>query len=127
MKQIDVLLADDEKDFVEVLSRRMRTRGFKVNIAFDGQEAIEYIKERIPDVLLLDMKMPRKNGIDVLRWLNTKKIELPALVLTGYSSVTEEEEAWKLGVFDILRKPPEMDILSKAVKEAYIKKGTVRK
>jgi DNA-binding response OmpR family regulator len=123
MKQLDILLVDDEKDFVEVLAERMKVRGFKVNIAYDGQEAIDYLKERQPDVLVLDMKMPRKNGIDVMRWLNSKKIELPVLILTGYSSETEEEEAWKLGVFDILRKPPEIDVLSKAIKEAYIKRA----
>ncbi|MBF0321045.1 MAG: response regulator [Nitrospirae bacterium] len=125
MKQLDILLVDDEKDFVEVLAERMKVRGFKVNIAYDGQEAIDYLKEKQPDVLVLDMKMPRKNGIDVMRWLNSKKIELPVLILTGYSSETEEEEAWKLGVFDILRKPPEIDVLSKAIKEAYIKRAVV--
>ncbi|MBF0569051.1 response regulator [Candidatus Magnetominusculus dajiuhuensis] len=123
MKQLNILLADDERDFTEVLSERLRMRGFKVTVAFDGQEAIDSLKEYIPNVLVLDMKMPRKNGIDVMRWLNTKKIELPVLILTGYSSETEEEEAWKLGVFDILRKPPEIDILSKAIREAYIKKA----
>ncbi|MBF0458481.1 MAG: response regulator [Nitrospirae bacterium] len=121
MKQLNILLADDEKDFVEVLSERLKMRGFKVTIAFDGQEAIDSLKEHIPNVLVLDMKMPRKNGIDVMRWLNSRKIELPVLILTGYSSETEEVEAWKLGVFDILRKPPEIDILSKAIKEAYLK------
>ncbi|MBF0488083.1 MAG: response regulator [Nitrospirae bacterium] len=123
MKQLNILLADDERDFTEVLSERLKMRGFKVTVAFDGQEAIDSLKEYIPNVLVLDMKMPRKNGIDVMRWLNTKKIELPVLILTGYSSETEEEEAWKLGVFDILRKPPEIDILSKAIREAYIKKA----
>ncbi|MBF0515758.1 MAG: response regulator [Nitrospirae bacterium] len=123
MKQLNILLADDEKDFTEVLSQRLQMRGFKVAIAFDGQEAIDSLKEHVPNVLVLDMKMPRKNGIDVMRWLNTRKIELPVLILTGYSSETEEEEAWKLGVFDILRKPPEIDVLSKAIKEAYIKKA----
>ncbi|MCG6551781.1 MAG: response regulator [Candidatus Magnetominusculus sp. LBB02] len=123
MKQLNILLADDEKDFVEVLSERMKMRGFNVAIAFDGQEAVDSLKQQIPDVLVLDMKMPRKNGIDVMRWLNIQKIELPVLILTGYSSETEEDEAWKLGVFDILRKPPEIDVLSKAIKEAYLKKA----
>ncbi|MBF0556736.1 MAG: response regulator [Nitrospirae bacterium] len=123
MKQLNILLADDERDFTEVLSERLKMRGFKVTVAFDGQEAIDSLKEHIPNVLVLDMKMPRKNGIDVMRWLNAKKIEVPVLILTGYSSETEEEEAWKLGVFDILRKPPEIDILSKAIREAYLKKA----
>ena len=129
MKRIRILLVDDEKAFVDTLARRLAMRKFDVEIAYDGAQAIQRLTERLkgkesrPDVLVLDVKMPGMDGIEVLRWLRGVDTALPVLIMSGYSSEKDEAEAAKLGVAEFLRKPPEFDHLIKCIARVCEKKS----
>jgi len=111
---IRVLVADDEKNLRELLVRELERKGHAVTGVPDGQAALERLKEEIPDVLLLDMKMPRLEGIEVLRALHSYPEAPQVIVMTGFQEVSTAVEAMKLGAYDYLTKPTrieELDIL----------------
>ncbi|MBF0464533.1 MAG: response regulator [Nitrospirae bacterium] len=118
MGALKVFLIDDEKAFVEILAQRLAMRRYVVEIAYCGAEAIERLKSYTPQVIVLDMKMPGMDGLEVFKWIKQNLSSVPVIILTGYSSEKEEKEARKLGVFEILRKPPEIDVLIKTLKSA---------
>ncbi|KJR41460.1 response regulator (CheY-like receiver, AAA-type ATPase and DNA-binding domain containing protein) [Candidatus Magnetoovum chiemensis] len=118
MKPIKVLLVDDEKTFVETLSQRLKMRGFNADTVYSGDSAIEYLTAKTADIVVLDVKMPGVDGIEVLKWIKANRAEIPVILLSGYSSEEEETEAHRLGVFDFQRKPPEIAHLIEAIKKA---------
>ncbi len=112
--QIRVLVADDEKNLRELLVRELTRKGHAVAGVPDGQAALDRLTEEIPDVLLLDMKMPRVEGIEVLRALQAYPEAPQVIVMTGFQEVSTAVEAMKLGAYDYLTKPArieELDIL----------------
>jgi DNA-binding NtrC family response regulator len=115
---IKLLLVDDEKDFTEVLSQRMESRGFKVDIADSGPVAIEKIKEQSYDVIILDLAMPEMDGIDVLKILLKLNPDLQILFLTGHATLEKGIESVKLGAFDFMEKPVDIDTLIEKVNDA---------
>jgi DNA-binding response OmpR family regulator len=123
-KDIHVLLVDDEEAFVNTLAQRLRMRELDVDVVYTGEEALSYVKKREPDVMVLDLKMPGIYGMEVLRELKKSKSkkEIQVIVLTGHGSDKDEEEARRLGGFDFLRKPADIDLLLKKIKEAYAEK-----
>ena len=84
---IKVLIVDDEKDFTELLSERLETRGFKTRIAFNGNEAISRLKEENADVVLLDVMMPGKSGVETLKEIKNSWPITEVIMLTGHGSV----------------------------------------
>ncbi|GLI33230.1 response regulator [Desulforhabdus amnigena] len=121
--KIRVLLVDDEKDFVDVLAERLETRDFEVSIAYNGDEAIEKIKEKEMDVVILDVLMPGKDGIETLMEIKKIKPILEVIMLTGNATVESAVEGMKIGAFDYLMKPTETkDLVAKIVK-AYKRKA----
>jgi CheY-like chemotaxis protein len=126
-----VLLVDDEKDFVHVLSERLKTRSMESAIAYNGEEALSILETDEPDVMVLDLKMPGIDGIEVLRQVKKSHPETQVIILTGHGGEREEAIARELGAFAYLRKPVDIDVLAKTMKEAYRavderKKGTRR-
>ena len=119
---IKILLVDDEKDFTEVLSERMETRGFKVEIADSGIVAIEKVKEQSYDAIILDLAMPQMNGIDVLKILLKENPNLQIIFLTGHATLEKGIEAVKLGAVDFMEKPVDIDTLIEKVNEAKTKR-----
>jgi len=91
--EIDILLADDDPN-IEIFLRKILPHKFKIDYAKNGKEAIEKIKSKNYDILLLDLMMPELNGYDVIRELRIKKLapELPILVITNYPEPTTQEE-----------------------------------
>jgi two-component system response regulator CpxR len=114
-----VLLVDDEKDFVHVLSERLKTRSMESAIAYDGEEALSILETDEPDVMVLDLKMPGIDGIEVLRRVKKNHPETQVIILTGHGSEREEAIARELGAFAYLHKPVDIDVLAKTMKEAY--------
>ncbi len=111
---IRVLVADDEKNLRELLVRELGRKGHAVAGVSDGRAALERLKDEVPDVLLLDMKMPNVEGIDVLRELQDFPEAPQVIVMTGFQEVPTAVEAMKLGAYDYLTKPArieELDIL----------------
>jgi DNA-binding response OmpR family regulator len=121
-KDIKVLLVDDEIAFVNTLAQRLRMRKLLVDTVYDGEQALSYIKEIEPDVIVLDLKMPGLHGIEVLREIKKIKREIQVIILTGHGTEKDEEEAKKLGGFDFLRKPADIDLLLAKIKEAFSEK-----
>ena len=121
-KDIKVLLVDDEVDFVNTLGQRLKMRELIVDAVYDGEQALSYIKKTEPDVIVLDLKMPGLYGIEVLREIGKFNKNIQVIVLTGHGTEKDEEDARKLGGFDFLRKPADIDLLVAKIKEAYSEK-----
>jgi DNA-binding NtrC family response regulator len=118
-KDIKVLLVDDEKAFVDTLAKRLRMKKLIVDSVYDGEQALSYIKKTGPDVIVLDLKMPGLHGIEVLREVKKINREIQVIILTGYGTEKDAEEAKKLGGFEFIRKPVDTDLLVAKIKEAY--------
>lgn len=115
------LLVDDEKEFVQTLSDRLQTRDLDSAIAYDGEEALTYIEKDEPDVMVLDLKMPGVNGMDVLRKVKKERPHVEVIILTGHGSEKDKSLAMELGAFAYLEKPVDIDVLTKTMKDAYNK------
>ncbi len=119
MEKIKILLVDDEQEFVETLSERIKMREHDSEVALDGEQALKKIQDDIPDVVVLDLKMPGIDGMEVLRRIRKAYPKVQVIMLTGHGSEKDEEEARKLGAFEYLEKPVEIDKLMKKIKKAY--------
>jgi len=120
-EKLKVLLVDDEKEFVESLSERLELRDLKADIAYDGEQALEAIKKGKHDVMVLDLRMPGIDGIEVLRRVKKSNPDMQVVVLTGHGTEKDEEQARKLGAFAYMKKPVEIDHLIGALKKEKMK------
>ena len=123
---IRVLVADDERNLRELLVRELTRKGHAATGVPDGQSALDQLKEEIPDVLLLDMKMPRVAGIDVLRALQEYPEAPQVIVMTGFQVVSNAVEAMKLGAYDYLTKPARIEELDILIRKAAEKGRLIR-
>lgn len=117
--KIKVLLVDDEKDFIGMLSQRLETRGFDVTTALSGGEAVELVREREFDVVVLDVLMPGKDGISTLKEIKDLKPLIHVIMLTGHATVETAIQGMKRGAFDYLMKPTDMKDLVEKITKAY--------
>jgi DNA-binding NtrC family response regulator len=113
-----ILLVDDEVEFIEALSERLETRGVKVETATSGAEAIEKVKSKKFDVIVLDLAMQGMDGIETLNVLHQDYPELQVILLTGHATVEKSVEAMKLGAMDFLQKPVQIGDLMAKIREA---------
>jgi DNA-binding NtrC family response regulator len=116
---IRLLIVDDEKDFVNILSKRIKRRNIDVAKAFSGAEAIQALRGQEFDVAVLDLKMEDMDGIEVLKMLKIMAPKLAVIMLTGHGSAEAAEQGIKLGAFDYLTKPCELEELLKKIMAAY--------
>ena len=123
---IRVLVADDEKNLRELLVRELGRKGHAVAGVADGRAALDRLREESPEVLLLDMKMPTMEGIDVLRELQGFPDAPQVIVMTGFQDVTTAVEAMKLGAYDYLTKPARIEELDILIRKAAEKGRLVR-
>ena len=121
-KDIKVLLVDDEEAFVNTLAQRLKMRELNVNTVYDGEQALAKVKSEEPDVMVLDLKMPGLHGMDVLKEIRKAYPNMQVIILTGHGTEKDEEEARRLGGFDFLRKPADIETLVGKIKEAYSEK-----
>jgi DNA-binding response OmpR family regulator len=122
MHKARVLVVDDEEVFVEMLAERLEARGLEVDKAFDGEEALEKIKTKDLDVVILDVLMPGKDGIEVLREIKQLKPLTEVIMLTGHATVQTAIDGMKLGAYDYLLKPTETKDLLEKIQGAYRRK-----
>lgn len=122
MKEIKVLLVDDEEDFVKALAERIKMRELDSAVALDGEQALKLVQDEVPDVMVLDLRMPGIDGMEVLRRVKRAYPDVQVIILTGHGTDKDEEEARKLGAFEYLQKPVELDNLIKVIKEAHLSK-----
>lgn len=115
------LLVDDEVEFVQTLSERLQSRQINSSVAYDGEEALSVIEEDAPEVMVLDLKMPGIDGIEVLRRTKQDHPDTEIIILTGHGSEHERQRALELGAFAYLEKPVDIDVLAETMKKAYKK------
>lgn len=116
-KKPRVLIADDEEGIRESL-RLILDRDYEIEVAANGEETLAKLAKGRFDLLLLDIKMPRGDGLHVMRTLKEKRITVPVLLLTAYQSVEVAKEGVRLGARDYLSKPFERQQVLDAVRDA---------
>ena len=119
MDDIKILLVDDEVDFVATLSERLSLRDMNSQSASSGEEALKSVGDNVPDIIVLDLKMPGIDGMEVLRRVKQYFPQIQVIILTGHGSDQDEAEARRLGAFDYLRKPVDIEHLVNRIREAY--------
>jgi len=105
MDPLRVLIVDDEAELVSALEERLNLRGFKASGVTNGAEALSLIAEEPFDVVLLDLKMPGLDGLEVIRRIKAEQPELQVILLTGWGSEEDAEKGKELGAYDYLMKP----------------------
>ncbi len=116
-----ILLVDDEREFVQTLSERLLMRDMGSAVAYDGESALEVAREDEPDVMILDLKMPGIDGIEVLRRVKATQPDIEVIILTGHGSEADKELCMELGAFAYLQKPVDVEVLSDTIKRANAK------
>lgn len=121
-----VMLVDDEAEFVLALSERLQTRRMTPVVAFNGEQALEMVEKDEPEVMVLDLKMPGIDGMEVLRRVKRTHPTTEVIILTGHGTDAEEELAREIGAFAYLRKPVDIEELTETMKAAYRRLEEVR-
>ena len=123
MDFFSVLVVDDEEDFLETIVKRLNKRKISTIGVKSGEEALEVIKDRLIDVVILDIKMPGgMDGIETLREIKKIQPICEVILLTGHGSMETSIEGMKLGAFDYLLKPVKLEQLLPKLAEAFEKK-----
>jgi len=125
MRKIHVLLVDDEELFLNTTSKLLNKKGMEVLTADNGVDALEVLKDRSVDVVILDVKMPGLAGTEVLRKIKQKYPLIEVIMLTGQATVESAVDGLKLGAFDYMMKPASIEDLLSKVQKAYDKKNSV--
>jgi len=113
-----VLLVDDEKEFASTLAERLNLRGFDVSVAAGGDEALEIFRDAEVEVIIIDVMMPGMNGMELLKRVKDMKPWAEALLLTGKGATRDGIEGMKLGAFDYLSKPVDIEYLVDKINNA---------
>jgi DNA-binding NtrC family response regulator len=122
MNVIRLLLVDDEERFLSTTRTILEKRGMDVGTALSGTEALKLLDERPFDVMVLDVKMPGMDGIEVLRKVKQRHPLVEVIMLTGHASVDSAVEGLRLGAFDYVMKPCNIPDLKLKIEEARAKK-----
>jgi DNA-binding response OmpR family regulator len=122
VKKLKLLLVDDEREFVETLADRLRMRDLEAAVALNGEEAISAVETEEPDVIVLDVKMPGLDGIEVLKRVKEAYPNVEVIILTGHGSEKDEVAARSLGAFDYMKKPADLDNLVPRIRNAFKRK-----
>ncbi len=118
MNILKILLVDDEEEFVTTLAERLELRGIQTRWATDGEEAIQMIESDPPQIVILDVMMPGLGGLEVLKRIKAQHPQIHVILLTGHGSTKEGIVGMRLGAFDYLMKPLDIEELIKKMQEA---------
>lgn len=113
-----ILLVDDEEDFVTTLSERLAMRDMEPAVVYSGEEALDLIEDEVPDVMVLDLRMPGIDGIEVLRKVRKEYPDVAVIILTGHGNEKDRKICMALGAFAYLEKPVDIEKLSMQMKRA---------
>ncbi len=114
-----LLLVDDEREFVHTLSERLLMREIGSAVVYDGEQALAYIEEENPPVIILDLKMPGIDGIEVLRRVRATHPDIDVIILSGHGSREDEKRCLELGAVAYLQKPVDIDNLTSLLKKIH--------
>ena len=123
MESFSVLLVDDEKDFLDTLVKRLRMRQIQIDGVYSGPAALKLLETKPVDVVVLDVRMPGMDGVEVLKQIKDRHPLVEVIMLTGHANMEVAIEGMKLGAFDYLLKPIEIDQLLYKLQDAYQKKA----
>lgn len=112
-----ILVVDDEKDVCDIFKKTLTHEGYDVFTALDGESGIEIVKEKNPDIVLLDLKMPKMGGIEVLQRIKEIDKNTVVIIITGYGSMDSARMAMRLGAFDYITKPIDLNYVKAVVKD----------
>ena len=121
MEEAKILLVDDEVVFADNISKLLANRGYRVTAVYDGESAIRALEKERFDVVVLDLKMPGIDGITTLAAIKKLGLFNEILLLTGHGSMNKAVEAMKLGAYDYLSKPCDIDELVAKIEGAWKK------
>ena len=125
-----ILVADDDPDIRDILKDTLSSLGARVVTASDGRDCLERIEKEAPELLLLDIEMPIKSGLDVLKELRQRGQDTTVIMITAYGTIDRAVEAMKRGAFDFITKPFELDhialVVEKGLERERLKQGLER-
>jgi DNA-binding NtrC family response regulator len=125
-----ILIADDDPDIRDILKDALISLGARTITATNGQECLDHVEADAPDLLLLDIEMPGKNGLDVLKELRRRRNEATVIMITAYGTIDRAVQAMKQGAFDFITKPFDLDhiafVVQKALERERLKQGLER-
>lgn len=122
-----ILIVDDEAYICEILSRLVEKEGFKAKVAYDGNIAMEMIHDKMPDVMLLDIKMPGMDGLKVLKGAKEMDPDLPVILITAHADINGAVEAMRAGAHDYLAKPFDHNEVIRVVRRAVAERDLKKK
>ncbi|NCC26096.1 MAG: response regulator [Deltaproteobacteria bacterium] len=117
-----VLLVDDEVEFLEAMSERLRLRDMEVKTATNAEDALAMLGEEQFDAVFLDLQMPGTDGIKGLKMIKNMNPNLQVIFLTGHATVEKGIQAMKLGAMDFMEKPVDINVLSEKIHKAKARK-----
>jgi DNA-binding NtrC family response regulator len=117
-KDWKILLVDDEHEFITTLAERLELRGINARVVFDGESALEAVAADEPHVMVLDVLMPGIKGLEVLERIKRTNPKVQVLLLTGHGSTRDGIEGMRLGAFDYMMKPLNIDTLIEKMESA---------
>jgi len=122
-----ILIVDDDPFNIKILGHELTDRGYTIETANDGREALRKVESTRPDLMILDYMMPELSGLDVLRELQRKGNKVPVVMITAYGTVQRAVEAMKEGAYDFITRPFEPDhialVVQKALEREKLKRG----
>jgi len=118
----NVLIVDDEKDFVEMFGLRLEEAGERVHRAYSGKECLEVLAKSNIDVVVLDIKMPGMDGIETLQEITKRYPIVEVIMLTGHGTIETAVEGMKLGAYDYLLKPADVEEITTKMEGARKRK-----
>ncbi|CAH2212217.1 sigma-54-dependent transcriptional regulator [Tepidibacter aestuarii] len=113
-----ILIADDEQNMLWAIKRALKGKEYKIITAPDGLEALEKFKVHEPDLVLLDFKMPKMDGMNVLKEIKNISSKIPVIMITAHGTMESAIEAMKIGALDYISKPFDIDELKIQIKKA---------
>lgn len=122
MEEFSVLLVDDEEDFLRTIVKRLVKRGLRAQGASRGEQALAMLAEEPRDVVVLDVKMPGMDGLEVLKHIKIQWPTTEVIMLTGHASIDAAMEGMGRGAFDYLMKPADLEDLLCKLEDAYRKR-----
>lgn len=118
----NVLVVDDEEQFLKVFSQRLEGRGLKVDTSTTGEEALKKVKSKDFDAIVLDLVMPGMSGIEALKRIRSENPDVQIIILTGHGTIEKSVEAVKEGAIDFLEKPADLNKIMEKIAQAKEKK-----
>lgn len=122
-QKISILIAEDDEEIAASLDNILTDKGFDVTLAPDGEEALARLDEENFDVMILDLKLPKVGGFEILGYIKNKKLRTKVIVLTAYADLKSEKICKNLGAQHVMGKPYDIEMLFWAIDMVTSKKS----